>query len=853
MQGYTFRLNLPRLHKISGSATVMDTTSVQLSVPPSDAMEAAGVGKCLFPALTALDLCGYYIEDGLATLLPHCPRLRVLRYAAQYHPDYEDYAITVHSSTLRELVVEESGVNFVCRIDIAVPALKQLTVYFEAREDLTVSVLAPMAEKVSCRCRYGGGWFTGFGCWEIEKVSLFSPSPSPAPTAQTRRPTLLRIDACKGDDWLFTADDYPADHLEQELEKHLQQQVAADLSAIDLELHLTSLGHVYGAFVLLLLGTRPVRTFKLALLMPECKFFIHIAEMRVLRNVEDVGGENLTGKLSLAPVETLWNEWEIHCLVLTSLALQFLLFLAAGMRRRSTSCILGAVLWLAYLLADSVAVFVLGHLAVRVSGPQHELIAFWAPFLLVHLGGQDTITALSMQDNELWNRHLLGLVSQVAVAGYVVSKPSWTDKRLLAATVLVFLSGSFKYAVRTCCLYIARPAQIRGASMRILSDTLTMLKDATEDVGHAPTLLRTQRDLLRFWNAKFDLMLGKSDKRGFLLEKEIYQDAKEIMSVDAPPNNKESVLLRDDLPNMLEKFQSTSCLHQPYDYVGRNLVKCYERFYTKMPLLRFFHTVGAELILTVYCSNLGIGKFIIFSTIMIIWLIVILLQNFPIPIALVLFTMAEKGNQIHNRADVTVSYILLIGAIILDVSSASMSILSFVGSNICRGRIKIMVLSVANYIQPTCYKRQWSEELAQYSMVKRYATGDARGMPYVRQWIGKRLIACGVELLDPSMTHTHVTEDLKGFVLNKLVQFGIKKQYNFADFRGQLALQEWRKNGPGTEALYYSINEVKDFPTSILIWHIATDICYYSGSSCTANTECDRSKKKKKLSRELSN
>lgn len=63
--------------------------------------------------------------------------------------------------------------------------------------------------------------------------------------------------------------------MEQELEKHLQQQVAADLSAIDLEVHLTSLGHVYGAFVLHLLGTRPVRTaarsFKLALLMPERK------------------------------------------------------------------------------------------------------------------------------------------------------------------------------------------------------------------------------------------------------------------------------------------------------------------------------------------------------------------------------------------------------------------------------------------------------------------------------------------------------------------------------------------------------------------------------------------------------
>ena len=106
--------------------------------------------------------------------------------------------------------------------------------------------------------------------------------------------------------------------------------------------------------------------------------------------------------LSLEPVRNLWKEWEIHCLTLSSLALQFLLFFTAGMRRRSTSSVLSTVLWLAYLSADSVAIFILGHLAVRgASGPEHELLLFWAPFLLVHLGGQDNITALSVQDNEL--------------------------------------------------------------------------------------------------------------------------------------------------------------------------------------------------------------------------------------------------------------------------------------------------------------------------------------------------------------------------------------------------------------------------------------------------------------------
>ncbi|KAM3297933.1 hypothetical protein ACQJBY_039738 [Aegilops geniculata] len=578
------------------------------------------------------------------------------------------------------------------------------------------------------------------------------------------------------------------------------------------------------------------------------QFFIHLAEMRVLRNVEDGGAGNLTGKLSLAPVKNLWNEWEIHSLVLTSLALQFFLFFTAGMRRRSAWGVLGAVLWLAYLLADSVAVFVLGHLAVRVSGPQHELIAFWAPFLLVHLGGQDTITALSMQDNELWNRHLLGLVSQVAVAGYVVSKSSWTDKRLLAATVLVFLSGSFKYAVRTWCLYSARPSKIKVNSVRILSTTLRSLQ-YEEDYKYGwydP----------EFWDEKLDIILGKSNKTFSGGEGE----AMEIMSMDAPPNTVMSVFARDDLPSKLEKFQSTLSLQEPYEYTGRNLVKCYENFYTKRPILSLYEEGVRIFFRDMSCKNFDIEGSVAWSILgnlffvffwgitVILWLTAVLLQYLTPPIALVLFILAEKEHQVHKRADVTVSYILLIGAIILDVSSASMSILSSARSNRfgCGSRINSVFLHVIDGIQPPWSRKLWSEKIAQYSMVKRHTMEDTGGMSYVWQRIGKYFIAWGIELLDPSLTHTQVTGDLKEFVLSNLLRFGISKEYNVANFRGQLALQKWRQT-----ALYDSIYGVKDFPTSVLIWHIATDICYYSGSSSTTNTDCDGSKKK--MCRELSN
>ncbi|CAL4970040.1 unnamed protein product [Urochloa decumbens] len=79
-------------------------------------------------------------------------------------------------------------------------------------------------------------------------------------------------------------------------------------------------------------------------------------------------------------------------------------------------------------------------------------MSFWAPFVLVHLGGQDTITAFSKQDNELWMRQHLNLVTQAAVAGYVVAKASWPDHRLRAAMVLMFLSGCFRYAERTAAI-----------------------------------------------------------------------------------------------------------------------------------------------------------------------------------------------------------------------------------------------------------------------------------------------------------------------------------------------------------------------------------------------------------------
>ena len=66
-----------------------------------------------------------------------------------------------------------------------------------------------------------------------------------------------------------------------------------------------------------------------------------------------------------------------------------------------------------------------------------KLTAFWAPFLLLHLGGPDTITAYSLEDNEFWLRHLLGLGVQTGVALYIFIS-AWTASHLSILSILIF-------------------------------------------------------------------------------------------------------------------------------------------------------------------------------------------------------------------------------------------------------------------------------------------------------------------------------------------------------------------------------------------------------------------------------
>ncbi|KAL3719090.1 hypothetical protein ACJRO7_004093 [Eucalyptus globulus] len=173
----------------------------------------------------------------------------------------------------------------------------------------------------------------------------------------------------------------------------------------------------------------------------------------------------------LAEAKNLWMKLNLRGAILMSLSLQVFLIFFAPIRKRCSNKWIVRFTWSAYLLADLVANYALGLMtkAQFTDGTSEskadaygDLMAFWAPFLLLHLGGPDTITAFALEDNELWLRHLFNLLFQLGAAGYVFYQ-SLPRNKLIVPTILMFIGGTTKYIERTRALYLASFSKFRNS------------------------------------------------------------------------------------------------------------------------------------------------------------------------------------------------------------------------------------------------------------------------------------------------------------------------------------------------------------------------------------------------------
>ncbi|CAL9241753.1 unnamed protein product [Arabidopsis halleri] len=212
-------------------------------------------------------------------------------------------------------------------------------------------------------------------------------------------------------------------------------------------------------------------------------------------------------------IKKILDIWNIRGLVILSLLFQTSLIFLAPLRKRTSKKWLAVFLWTAYLLADWTANYAVSQIT-KNQGKEPEpgefpknkkVLAMWAPFLLLHLGGPDTITALALEDNALWKRHLFSLVSQALACVYAVVQSM--ENVLWPPITLLFITGTIKYVERSLALYTASLEKLKNSmlpppdsklmeeySSRKKSNLPTKIILIDKQKG-PPTLVRPYRDL----------------------------------------------------------------------------------------------------------------------------------------------------------------------------------------------------------------------------------------------------------------------------------------------------------------------------------------------------------------------
>ncbi|TYG78260.1 hypothetical protein ES288_D02G044900v1 [Gossypium darwinii] len=180
--------------------------------------------------------------------------------------------------------------------------------------------------------------------------------------------------------------------------------------------------------------------------------FLEIRDQALLRTLPD-------------RILSLWLEWELRAMVIVSLTVQLTLIKLGSRRRFSdrNSKTVSFFLWTLYLFADWLAALTLGTLLrSRKDEVTNPRVLFWAPFLLLHLGGPDTITAYSLSDNELWPRHFFGMCFHIGVALYVYVK-FWTiaTPPVIFMAIPIIIVGVIKYGERVWSLFKASSVRFR--------------------------------------------------------------------------------------------------------------------------------------------------------------------------------------------------------------------------------------------------------------------------------------------------------------------------------------------------------------------------------------------------------
>ncbi|KAJ6741390.1 hypothetical protein OIU85_015577, partial [Salix viminalis] len=337
-----------------------------------------------------------------------------------------------------------------------------------------------------------------------------------------------------------------------------------------------------------------------------------------------------------------------------------------------------------------------------------------------------------MEDNELWLRHLLVLVSQVVVAFYAFTRSWWSKDPLLFIVIPIFVAGIIKYGERNWVLRSASTEQYRNLVYSEMNELLSKFE--------------------KFSNAEFFEM---TDER-----------------------------LGTICRSCSWRFHSFGYTYYPkkksameaFELIEVEMGFMYDVLYTKLAKVR-----KSRVILRATTFLCLVSALLAFSLGM------------------------SKNNHGYLTADITISYLLLYGAIAIEIYSVAVLLFSDWAMLWLTGKRKPLFGSVYRTICSSRFlsflrnDKRWECRMAQHNLISFQRSKGKLTSISLKRLLGKATFKVR-RIHDPGRNDLHEILSERGDeVIGRM-----KSLENFG----------WSVKFP-------------DFNESLLAWHIATDICHH--------------------------
>ncbi|KAL8160265.1 hypothetical protein V2J09_001802 [Rumex salicifolius] len=466
----------------------------------------------------------------------------------------------------------------------------------------------------------------------------------------------------------------------------------------------------------------------------------------------------------LAKVEHIWSLWNLRGFIIFSFSLQCILIIGASLRVQTAKSWVHRLIWLVYLLADWAAYYAIG-LVVPINWLQdqldtYDIHSFWAPFLLLHIGGPNTIAGFSLEDNELWDRSVLHIVVQAGATVISIYR-SLSKRRLLAPTLLVFVAALTRYAGRILALY-------EGSMDGLIREIGTSKARNKDKQGAEPiqSIAIKRVEPMELAAHSYDLFQKyKGIFCGLSIEDDVeaYEDRKKLFT-----RNPDQALLEMEMEVSL----------------------AYDLFYTKIWTIMVNET-GKILHIISLVSEVG---------------------------ALVLWALANK--QGYHKVDIKLTNALLVGGLFLDV----VSLLKLVFSDLAICHLSKwkpdsmnQLLLVRNRATRCVLFRRWSGSIKQFDWI-RNKEDDCCGLRGLGVQMTKTL---GIEW---GVSEVKLSDDLKNHIFMNIRNRGLycqRVRKKTSIVLGEYLLDMLYPNEPIANAFPHICIRLGVVHT-LIVWHTAT-------------------------------